>query len=125
DAVGLVDSGNAALRADRLVAMLDIAPYGLHRAVEVRAVGMAVDEHAIAAPPAEQLVERLAADFALDVPQRGVDRGDRAHRHGAAPPVGAAVEVLPDVFDLRGIAADQAGDHVVCEVGGDRQLAPV
>ena len=125
DAVGLVDTGNAALRADRLVAHIDVTADRIDRLLEVGPVGVAVDQHPVAAAPAEQLVERHAGHLALDVPQRGVDSGDRAHRYRPAPPVGAAVEVLPDILDPLRVLADQAGDHVVGQVGGDRQFTPV
>jgi hypothetical protein len=91
DAVGLVDAGDAALRADRVVAQVDVLADRVNRLLEVAAVGVAVDQHAVAAPAAKQLVQRQAGLLALDIPQRGVDRGDRAHRHRPAPPVRAAV----------------------------------
>ena len=69
--------------------------------------------HVVARAAAEQLVDRHAERLALDVPQRGVDRGDRRHRHRPAPPVGALVEVLPDVLDAARVAPDQQRDHVV------------
>ena len=116
DAVGLVQPGHAALRADRLVAhaRCSAAPRRPSRAMS-RAVGVAVD-HARRSRlvPPSNWYSGMPASLGLDVPQRGVDRGDRAHRHRPAPPVGAAVEVLPDVLDPVRVAADQAGDHVVC-----------
>ena len=53
------------------------------------------------------------------------DGGDGAHGHRAAAPIGAAIEILPDVLDLLRIAADEAGDDVVGKVRGDGQLAAV
>ena len=101
-AVGRGQPRDAALRADRLVAELDVArrPRRARRR-RVVAVGVAVDHHPVAARAAEQLVDRQAGRLALDVPQRGVDGGDRGHRHRPAPPVGAVVEVLPGVLDAR------------------------
>jgi hypothetical protein len=95
------------------------------RVLDRRAVGVAVDHDAGAAGAAQQLVERQAGDLGLDVPQRHVDGGDGRHRHRPSAPVGALVEELPDVLDLVGVAADQAGDHVLPQIGDDRQLAPV
>jgi hypothetical protein len=89
------------------------------------AVGVAIDHDPRAAGPAQQLVDGQAGELALDVPQRGVDRGDRRHGHRPPTPVGALVQVLPDVLDLVGVAADQAGDDVVGQIGLDRQLAAV
>jgi hypothetical protein len=71
------------------------------------------------------LIQRQVRLFGLDVPERGVDGRDRRHRHRAAPPIGAAVEVLPDVFDLRRVATDERGDDVVGEVARDGKLAAV
>ncbi len=125
DTVDLLQPGHAALRADRLVAQRLVAQHLVDRLLEVAPVGVAVDQHARAAGAAEQLVQRQPGGLGLQVPQRGVDRRDRAHRHRPAPPVRAAVQVLPDVFDLVRVAADQARDHMVGEVARDGQLAAV
>jgi hypothetical protein len=125
DAVGILDAGHAGLRADRLVAHVDIVADRLDRLGDVAAVGVAIDHHAIAAAPAEELIERHPGHLGLDVPQRHVDRRDGAHGDRAAPPVGAAIEVLPDVLDPARVHADEAGDHVILEIGDDRLLAPV
>ena len=123
-AVDLLQPRHAALRADRLVAGLPGAAPP-RRSARCRGRWHGIDHHAAAAGAAEQLVERHPGRLGLEVPQRGVDGGDRAHRHRPAPPVGAAVEVLPDVLDLVGVAADQAGHDVVGEVARHRQLAAV
>jgi hypothetical protein len=86
---------------------------------------MAVDGDPVPGAAAEQLVDRQSGELALDVPQGGVDRGDRAHRHRPAPPVGAPVEVLPGVLDPGRVAAQQHRDDVVGQVGGDGQLPAV
>ncbi len=67
----------------------------------------------------------MLAVFGLDVPQRHVDGGDRRHRDRAAPPVRAAIQELPDVFDLVRIAADEAGHDVIGQIAGDGQFATV
>ena len=58
----------------------------------------------------------IPRDLALEVPQRGVDGGDCAHRHRSAPPVRAAIEVLPDILDPRRIATDQRRNDVIGEI---------
>src|SRR5690606_32516724 len=60
-----------------------------------------------------------------DVPERGVDAGNRAHGHRAAPPIGAAIEILPDVLDLVRVTPDQAGNDMLFEIGHDRQFAAI
>ena len=124
-AVGGSETRDAALRANRLVAHRDVAGDLVHRLGNVAAIRVTIDHHAVATAPAEKLVERQLRDLRLDVPQCRVDGGDRAHRHRTAPPVRAAIEVLPRILDAGRIAADQRGDHMVAEIGGDRQLAPV
>ena len=91
----------------------------------VFAVGVAVDHHAGAALATQQLVQRHVGGLGLDVPQRRVHGGDRAHGHRAAAPVGPAVQVLPDVFDLVRVAPDQAGNDVLRQVADHGQFAPV
>ena len=75
---------------------------------DVVAVRVAVDQDGIAAASAEQVVDRRVERLALDVPQRHVDRGDGGHGDGTAAPVRSAIEVLPDVFGLEGVAVDDA-----------------
>jgi hypothetical protein len=86
---------------------------------------MTIDHHPVAAASAEQLIQRHPRHFGLDVPQRDIDGGNRAHRHGAAPPIGTAIEILPDILDPAGIHADQARNDMIFEIGNDRPLAPV
>src|SRR6185437_11467616 len=70
-------------------------------------------------------VNRSLKSFALDVPQRHIHGGDGGHGHRTAPPVSAAIEVLPDVLGLEWVAADKAGGKVIREIRGDRQFAAV
>ena len=67
----------------------------------------------------------MSGKLAENVPQRDIDRGDRRHRHRAATPIRAAIQELPRVFDASRIAADEIRDHVLLEVGRNRQLAAV
>src|SRR5690606_19881118 len=91
--------GVEALRAMRLHLRDDVG-----RAV---AADPAVGLHPLAHQAAEQLVDRHAQGLALDVPQRLVDAGDRAHQDRAAAVEAAAVQHLPQVVDARRIAADE------------------
>ena len=93
-------------------------PDGVEGFGDVRSVGVGVDEAALAGLAAEKVVDGRVEGLALDVPEGDVDGGDGGHGDGAAPPVGSAIEILPDVFGLEGVAADEAGEDVVLEVGG-------
>jgi hypothetical protein len=125
DAVGLVDPGHATLCAAGDEAEFAKTGDFLAGLRDVAAVGVAVDQRALARAPAQQRVQRHAGHLAEDVPQRHVHRGDRGHRHRPAPPGRAAVEELPEVVDAAGVAADQVRHHVVLQVGRHRQFATV
>lgn len=73
----------------------------------------AIGLHAVAHQPAQQLVYRHAQRLALDVPQRLVDTGDRAHQDGAATVETGAVHGLPQVVDARRILADDIAGQFV------------
>ena len=124
-AVDLVQARHTALRAHRPVAHGLVAQHFVHRVGNVPPVCMAVDHDPRSALAPEQLVQRHASRLGLDVPQGGVHRRNCAHGDRPATPIGALVEVLPDVFNLPGIPADQTGDQVVIEVADHRQLAPI
>ncbi len=124
-AVAVAEAGDGDLGADGAVALVEAGADGLDGLLDRAALGVGVAEHLRAAGAAEELVERHAGGLGLDVPERGVDAGDGGHRHRAAPPVGAAVEVLPDILDAGGVAADQAGDDMLLEIGDDGLLAAV
>ena len=125
DAVAPGDAGDAGLGADGEVAFGYVALDGVESFGDVGAVGVGVDEDAFAAPAAEEVVDGGVERLALDVPESDVDGGDGGHGDGASAPVGSAVEVLPDVLGLEGVTADDAGEDVVLEVGGDGELAAV
>jgi hypothetical protein len=86
---------------------------------------VAVDHHVLARGAAEQLVERQAGDLSLDVPQGHVDGSNGRHRYRPAPPIGTAIEILPDILDAMGVAADQAGNDMVGQIARDGELAAV
>ena len=67
----------------------------------------AIDPHLLAHRPAQQRMHRLAQHLALDVPQRLVDAGQRAHMHGAAAIEAAAIQHRPVILDRRRVLADQ------------------
>jgi hypothetical protein len=92
---------------------------------DIGSVGVGVDEATGAGRAAEAVEDGGVEGFALDVPESDVDGGDGGHGDGAASPVGSAIEVLPDVFGLEGVAADEAGEDVVLQVGGYGELAAV
>ena len=52
-------------------------------------------------------MHRLAQRLALDVPQRLIDPGQRAHMYRAAAVEAAAIQHRPMIFDRRGVFADQ------------------
>jgi hypothetical protein len=104
-AVYLLHAGNAALRADSLVAALDETCRGFHGVIDRLAVRVAIDEHLFARCAAEQLIDRCVQRLAFDVPERGVHGGNCGHRDRTAPPIRALVEKLPDVFDPARVAA--------------------
>ena len=86
---------------------------------------MGIDQNLVAALASEQVVDRNAERLALDVPQRHVDGRDGGHGHRPSTPVGAAVEIVPDVFRLKRIAPDQARHQVILQIARYRQLASV
>src|SRR4029077_5168320 len=125
DAVGGGETGNAALRANGFVAELGVSGNGCDGGIDVFTIGVAVDEDGVARSTSEQLIDRNIEGFTLDVPKRGVDRGDGGHGYRAAAPVRALIEVLPSVFDAARVAADEKRNDVIGEIAGDGELAAV
>src|SRR6185503_1500363 len=82
-------------------------------------------ENAVAGFSAQQVVDGRVESLAFDIPEGDIDGGNRGHGDGAATPIGSAIEVLPDVFRLEGIATDEARDNVLGEVTRDGQFAAV
>ena len=124
-AIGLGQARHARLHAHRLVALLDVALHGFNRFAVVAAVGMAVHHHAVPALATQQLINGHTGALAQQVPQRHVDGGDGRHGHRPAAPVRTAVQVLPDVFDLPGIAPQQAGEDMFFQVGHHGEFAAI
>jgi hypothetical protein len=78
-----------------------------------------------AALATQQVIERCVERLALDVPQRHVHGGDRAHGHRPFAPVRTAIKILPDVIGLKWIAADDARNDIFRKVAGYGKLAAV
>jgi len=123
--IGGIQAWNAALHADRLEARLLLPRHVFEGAVDILAAGVGVDQHAVAALAAQQVIDRRIERLALDVPQCHVDGRNRRHLHRSAPPVAAAIKILPDVLGLKGIAANNAGKEMVGEATGDGQFAAI
>ena len=124
-AVGTGEAGNAALHANGFVAHFLVAGHIFKSVIDVFAVGVGVDHKAFAALAAEKVVDRGIERFAFDVPERNVDGADGGHGDGTTTPIRAAIEVLPDVFGLERVAADQARDDVIGEITRDSEFAAV
>src|SRR5271169_3080750 len=110
NAVGRWQPGNSRLRAYGEVAHGGVFGDFIDGLFDVAAVCVAVDHDAVAALSADKVVKRSVESFAFDVPESDVDGADGGHGHGAAAPVSAAIKILPDIFGLKRIAADQAGN---------------
>ena len=81
--------------------------------VDVFAERVCIDQHAVSTLAAQQVVDGRVQRLALDVPERNVNGADCRHGHRTAPPVCTAIEILPDILGLEGIAANEAWKHVV------------
>ncbi len=66
-----------------------------------------VTDHLVARQPAQQLVDRHTQRLALDVPERNIDRRHRRGQDTLGGEEAAPEELLPDVFDAKGVLADQ------------------
>lgn len=85
---------------DRFVTERNVLGHFVFCFFDVSPVGVSIDEDRGAAPATQKIVDRRIERFALDVPQRHVDRRNRRHGNRAAAPVCTTVEVLPDVLAL-------------------------
>ena len=125
DAVSGFEAGDSGLRANGFVAKFEITRDIGDGFFNVRTAGMAVNQNGIAGGTTEELVERNVERFRFDVPESSVDSGNRGHGDGTAAPISTFVEILPDILDLAGIAADQKRKNVIVEIAGDGKFAPV
>src|SRR5215470_11486901 len=69
---------------------------------------MSIHAHPVAYLTAKQFVHRYVEEFALNVPERLLDRRNRAHANHAQAPERLPVEFLIDVLDAARILSD---DH--------------
>ncbi len=88
-------------------------------------IAAGVEADAIADRAAEQLIDRLPANFAGNVPKRLVDSAGGAACHNAATEVKAALELLPDEIDAARVLADQERREVLVDHGHDCVLVPL
>jgi hypothetical protein len=66
-----------------------------------------IDADSVAGATTEQLVNRRAEAFALDVPERLIDPGDSAHQNRTAPVEPPAIHPLPVVLDTTRVLPEQ------------------
>ena len=126
-----LDRAEPDLHLDRLETFLDVASGFLDGFVdqpvhvgEIQAGGVAIDLGAEGA--ADQLVDRLVAGLADDVPQRDVDTADRGDRHAlGAVILDPVVEIFPDHLDVERIAPDHAGCELAVDEGFRHGRGPV
>ena len=81
-----------------------------------------VDPDALVERATQELIYRLAARLAGEVPQRDIDgrQGTHLQAQAAEPGTVPVVEVEPVAFDAQGIAAQQPGRHPAVDVARDR-----
>src|ERR1019366_6584005 len=113
---------NPALHADGFVSQLLVFGDIFECRIHVYAIGVCIDQDTLAALAAKQVVDRSVQGLTLDVPQRDVHCRDCRHCNRTTPPICSAVEILPDVFALKWIPADDAWNHVLCKVRSNSQL---
>src|SRR5580692_132181 len=125
DAVSRWQPGNPRLRSNSAVSQSHVFVHFIDSLLDVVSVRVAINHYSGAALSSKQVVDRSVESFALNVPQRDVDCTNRRHRHWPAPPVRAAIKILPNIFGLKRIAANQAGNQMLGKISRDRHLAPV
>lgn len=110
----------------------DFADDGL-LAGEFALVGVGVKRDFVADRAAQQLVYRLAQDFAADIPEGDVDGAHAFDGGAAAAHVGEAAEdPVPEMLDMRGVLAFNRGpdlpqdgaESAVGELGRGGDLSP-
>ena len=91
-----------------------------HLLGQVRPRAGGVEFQLVAHRAAEQVMDRLAAQLAEQVPQREVDAGDGVHHQPlAAVILGGEVHLVPDLLDVGRVAPfEEAGEMLLDDVGG-------
>src|SRR5690606_22408248 len=115
--VSFFDTGNTALHANGAITFFFGFTHCLKRGIQILTVGVGVGHDVVAAAATEQLIERHIGRLGLDVPERCIDSSQSGHAHRAATPVGAAVNKLPDIFNLVGVPANKYRNQIVFKVG--------
>ncbi len=108
----VVERGERAV-AERGEALLAPAQCVLHQRLRAFPRHVAVDAHPLARRATEEVVDRDAEPLALEIPERDVDPGDRAHDHLPRRPERAADHLAPPVLDLARVLADEQLGEVV------------
>src|SRR5665811_1727311 len=120
-----LETGHTGLDADVLGALGQVGVHGVQERRDVPAERVAVRGDGIPDAAAEQLVDGEVGPLAEDVPQGDVYGTDRRHGDRPTAPVGAAVQVLPDVLDAPRVEVDQQRRYVIGQVGRHGELATV
>src|SRR5436309_1623170 len=86
---------------------------------------MAINHHPGSHFSSKQVIDRSLKGFSFYIPERRVDCGDGRHGDWAASPIRASIEILPNIFRLKGIAPYERRNNVIGEVTGDRKLTTI
>src|SRR5215510_4765491 len=90
---------------------------------QLRRARMRVDADALARGAAQEFVNRDAEQFALDVPERLVNPGERARQNGPAAIEGVAIDRLPVMHNGARVFADQVRFHLLDRRGAGQRAA--
>jgi len=100
-----------------LVAIPAVVAYNVFKGmVNVLSGGVTINHHAFAALAPEQVINRSIERLTFDIPQSYIHRGYCRHGNWATPPIGAAIKILPYVFGLKRIAANNTWNYMVGEI---------
>src|SRR5215475_11874070 len=125
NAICAAEAWYAGLRTDSFIAQAEIMPEGADGFLEICAASVSINQHRFSRSTPEQLIKGNVEALGFDVPERGIDGGDGAHRGRAAPPVRAFIQILPRVFDFARVAVDEKWNNVVSEIAGNGEFAAV
>jgi hypothetical protein len=95
------------LHTNGKITVVDELTHCIDGGARLRTVCMTVDENALTALAAQQVIERRVERLGFDVPQGNVDGRQCGHVHRPTLPVGTAIEVMPNVFDRARVATDE------------------
>src|SRR5439155_12365778 len=120
DAVSGGKSGNSRLRTNGAISHADVLSNFIAGFLNITSVSVTVDQSAGSALAAEQVVHRRTESLTFDIPERDIHSGNGGHGHGATTPIGATVQILPNILGLKGIASNNAGNHVILQIRSNR-----